>query len=345
LKEATPAGAGPDPRRNRQRWFVIGVVVLLGVTTWASLSLGAVVLPPSEVLAVLAGKLGLDTGAFSTQAEAVVWGIRVPRAAMGLLVGGTLALIGGVLQGLLRNELADPHLLGLGPGAAIGAAIGSSAGGSMGGIAGGVAAGVLTALGVRRLAVAAGADPNRLILSGVALGAAFSAWVGFVVFASDRARVPPIEFWLLGSLAGSTWRALGTMAVFVILAVVVMLGAARTLDIVRLGDGDARGLGVDVDLVRSLLLTTAGAAVGATVGTVGVVTFVGLLVPWVVTRFTGHPSRPLLIGSILTGGWFVLASDLGARMLISPVEIPVGLITAALGGPLFLWLLTRSRHD
>ncbi|HEX9762995.1 MAG TPA: iron ABC transporter permease, partial [Acidimicrobiia bacterium] len=253
-------------------------------------------------------------------------------------------MVGGVLQRLLRNDLADPHLLGIGPGAAIGAAIGSSAGGTLGAIAGGVAAGVLAGLALRRLAVAATHDPNRLILSGVALGAALSAWVGFVVFASDRARVPPIEFWLLGSLAGSTWRALGTMTFFVTLAGAVMLGTTRTLDVVRLGEADARGLGVDVDLVRSVLLITAGAAVGATVGVVGVVTFVGLLVPWVVTRFTGPLGRPLLVGSLFTGAWFLLASDLVARMLIQPIEIPVGLITAALGGPMFLWLLTRARR-
>jgi iron complex transport system permease protein len=296
-------------------------------------------------MAVLIRKVGFEPAvAPSAQAEAVVWGIRMPRVVTGLLVGATLAMVGGVLQRLLRNDLADPHLLGIGPGAAIGAAIGSSAGGTLGAIAGGVAAGVLAGLALRRLAVAATHDPNRLILSGVALGAALSAWVGFVVFASDRARVPPIEFWLLGSLAGSTWRALGTMTFFVTLAGAVMLGTTRTLDVVRLGEADARGLGVDVDLVRSVLLITAGAAVGATVGVVGVVTFVGLLVPWVVTRFTGPLGRPLLVGSLFTGAWFLLASDLVARMLIQPIEIPVGLITAALGGPMFLWLLTRARR-
>jgi iron complex transport system permease protein len=212
-----------------------------------------------------------------------------------------------------------------------------------GAIAGGVAAGVVTAFAIRRLARRASIDPTRIILSGVALGAALSAWVGFVVFAADRATVPPIEFWLLGSLAGSTWRGFGTVIVFAAIAAIVMLASARILDIFRLGEADARHLGIDVDLVRTILLIAVGAAVGATVGAAGVIAFVGLLVPFVVIRFTGPLHRRLLVVSLAGGALFVAAADLVARLAIQPVEIPVGLVTAAVGGPLFLWLLTRRR--
>jgi iron complex transport system permease protein len=296
------------------------------------------------VLGVLARKLGADVFADpSAQAEAVVWGIRMPRMLLAFTVGAALALTGGVLQGLLRNNLADPQLLGIGPGAAIGAAIGSSAGGVQGAIAGGVVAGVITAFAIRRLAGRALIDPTRIVLSGVALGTALSAWVGFVVFAADRATVPPIEFWLLGSLAGSTWRGLGTVIVFVAIATTVMLASTRILDILRLGESEARHLGLDVDLVRTLLLIPVGAAVGATVGAAGLITFVGLLVPFVVIRLTGPLHRHLLVASLAVGALFVAASDLVARVAIQPIEIPVGLITAAVGGPFFLWLLTRRR--
>jgi iron complex transport system permease protein len=293
---------------------------------------------------VLARKLGLGVFAEpSGQAEAVVWGLRMPRMLLAFTVGAALALCGGVLQGLLRNNLADPQLLGIGPGAAIGAAIGSSAGGVQGAIAGGVAAGVVTAFAIRRLSRKASIDPTRIILSGVALGAALSAWVGFVVFAADRATVPPIEFWLLGSLAGSTWRAFGTVIVFAAIAAIVMLASARILDIFRLGEADARHLGIDVDLVRTVILIAVGAAVGATVGAAGVIAFVGLLVPFVVIRFTGPLHRHLLVASLAGGALFVAAADLVARLAIQPIEIPVGLVTAAVGGPVFLWLLTRRR--
>ncbi|HEX9846893.1 MAG TPA: iron ABC transporter permease [Acidimicrobiia bacterium] len=337
-------GVGADPYAGRRRWLTAVVVPLLVLAGWGGLSLGAVPVPVAEVLGVLSRKIGI--GWFtepSAQAEAVVWGIRMPRLLLGLTVGAALALIGGVLQGLLRNNLADPHLLGIGPGAAIGAAIGSSAGGVQGAIAGGVAAGVITAFALRRLARKASIDPTRIILSGVALGAALSAWVGFVVFAADRATVPPIDFWLLGSLAGSTWRAFGTVLVFVLLAMTVLLSTARVLDMLSLGEADARHLGIDVDLVRTVVLITVGAGVGATVGAVGVIAFVGLLVPFTIVRMTGPHHRHLLTGALAVGALFVAASDLVARLAIQPIEIPVGLVTAAVGGPVFLWLLTKRR--
>ncbi len=318
--------------------------LLLTVTAWAALSFGAVAVPLEEVFAVLARKIGLSLfDEPSTQAEAVVWGIRMPRLLLAFTVGAALALVGGVLQGLLRNQLADPHLLGIGPGAAIGAAIGAVAGGVQGAIAGGVAAGVITAFAIRRLARRASIDPTRIILIGVALGAALSAWVGFIVFGTDRARVPPIEFWLLGSLTGSTWRAFGTVLVFVAITAIVMLASARILDVFALGEADARHLGIDVDLVRTVLLIAAGAAVGATVGAVGVIAFVGLLIPFVVRRFTGPVHRYLLWATLAWGALFVAAADLLARLAFEPIEIPVGLVTAAVGGPVFIWLLTRRR--
>lgn len=333
-----------DPYAGRRRWVGPVVGLLLVAAAWAAVSLGAVPVPPGEVLGVLARKLGLDLFSEpSAQAEAVVWGIRMPRLLLAFTVGATLALTGGVLQGLLRNNLADPHLIGIGPGAAIGAAIGSSAGGVQGAIAGGVAAGVITAFAVRRIARRASIDPTRIILSGVALGAALSAWVGFVVFAADRATVPPIEFWLLGSLAGSTWRAFGTVIVFIVIAASVMLGSARILDVFRLGETDARHLGIDVDLVRTVILIAVGAAVGATVGAAGVIAFVGLLIPFIVIRFTGPLHRHLLVTSLAAGALFVASSDLVARLAIQPIEIPVGLVSAAVGGPVFLWLLTKRR--
>jgi iron complex transport system permease protein len=344
LTDSTGSPHDADPFATRRRWAGPVVGLLLLAVAWASLSLGAVSVPAGEVLGALARKIGVAMFAEpSAQADAVVWGLRMPRMMLAFTVGAALALTGAVLQGLLRNNLADPHLLGIGPGAAIGSVIGSSAGGVQGAIAGGVAAGVVTAFAIRRLARRASIDPTRIILSGIALGAALSAWVGFVVFASDRARVPPIEFWLLGSLAGSTWRAFATVIVFIAIAAIVMLTSARILDIFRLGESDARHLGIDVDLVRTIILIAVGAAVGATVGATGVIAFVGLLVPLIVIRFTGPFHRHLLVVSLAGGALFVAAADLVARLVIQPIEIPAGLVTAAVGGPVFLWLLTRRR--
>jgi iron complex transport system permease protein len=314
------------------------------VAAGLSLSQGAVDVAGAQVAAVLSGKLGLTWfGEAGPQAEAVVWGIRMPRLLMGLVVGAGLAVTGSVLQGMLRSDLADPQLLGIGPGAAIGASIGSGAGGLEGAIAGGVAAGVITSFMVRRLLRRTSIDQTRLILSGVALGAALSAWVGFVVFASDRSVVPPIEFWLLGGLAGSTWRAVATAAIILLLAMGALLTFSRTIDLLAVGQREAWHLGVDVDLTMTILLIVVGAAVGVTVGAVGVVAFVGLLVPFLMRRLAGPLHRHLIPAAMLGGGLFVVSADLVARLLIEPVEIPVGLVTAAIGGPLFLWLVSRRR--
>jgi iron complex transport system permease protein len=333
-----------DPHARRRRWGVPILGLALLAAAGLSLSQGAVDVAGDQVAAVLSGKLGLTWfGEAGPQAEAVVWGIRMPRLLMGLVVGAGLAVTGSVLQGVLRSDLADPQLLGIGPGAAIGAAIGSGAGGVEGAIAGGVAAGVITSFMVRRLQRRASIDQTRLILSGVALGAALSAWVGFVVFASDRSVVPPIEFWLLGGLAGSTWRALATAAIILLLAMGALLSVSRTIDLLAVGQREAWHLGVDVDLTMTILLIVVGAAVGVTVGAVGVVAFVGLLVPFLMRRLAGPLHRHLIPAAMLGGGLFVVSADLVARLLIEPVEIPVGLVTAAIGGPLFLWLVSRRR--
>jgi iron complex transport system permease protein len=316
------------------------VVPIVG---FVSLALGAVDVATFDVAAVLFAKVGF--GEASTASEAVVWGIRMPRVLLGFLVGATLGLVGAVLQGLLRNDLADPQLLGIGPGAAIGAAIGAVGGGVRGAIAGGVVAGVATSFILRRLVRRSSIDPTRIILSGVALGAMLSAFVGFVVFGADRSVVPPIEFWLLGSLSGATWRTFGTAAVLLVITTIGLLSVARNLDLLGLGESEARHLGVDTDLVTTVTLIGCGAAVGVTVGVAGVVAFVGLLVPFLMRPIVGPRHRHLLVASMLGGGIFVVLADLVARTVLSPVEIPVGLITAVVGGPVFLWLLSRKDNS
>lgn len=339
---ATEVARSVDPHAARRRWFwLVAGAVAVGAA-FASLAVGAVDIGVTDVLGVLGDKMGLQ--ASGDQAVAVVWGIRMPRLLVGFAVGATLGLVGAILQGLLRNDLADPQLLGIGPGAAIGAAIGASAGGVRGAIAGGVFAGVVTAFVLRRLVRRVSIDPTRIILSGVALGAALSAWVGFVVFGADRAAVPPLEFWLLGSLAGATWQTFGTAVVFIVLATAALLTATRSLDLFALGEPEARHLGVDTTMVTTLVLIGCGAAVGATVGAVGVVSFVGLLTPFLMRPIVGYAHRYLLPASMLAGGVFVVIADLAARSIFEPVEIPVGLITAAVGGPVFLWLLVRKRY-
>jgi iron complex transport system permease protein len=328
------------PRRRGVAGLLAGAVLVVGAL---SLGMGAVTIRPAEVVSVLVHRLGLSIGSEpGFQADAVVWSIRLPRLLAGLVAGGALGLTGAALQGVFRNRLVDPQLLGIGPGASLGAAIGAAVAGTQTSIAGGIATGILTALVIGRLGRNGDPDPSRLVLTGVALGLAVTAWVGFVVFGADSTRIPPIEFWLLGSLTGSTWRALAITAAVIAAGSAVVLASARSLDVLALGDAEARHLGVDVDRITTLLLVTAGAVTGATVGLAGVIGFVGLLVPQLVKRLVGPSHRHVLAASALGGAVFVAAADILSRTVASPTDIPVGLVTAAVGGPYFIWLLRRS---
>jgi iron complex transport system permease protein len=318
------------------------LLVLLGGAAVANLCVGPVEIAPGVVLRTLVRAMGIAIGDEpNAQARAVVLNIRLPRVLVGVVAGAAAGVTGATLQGLFRNPIADPHLLGIGPGASLGGALGSLTGSVEGAIAGGAVGGMLAALVVRRLGASRASEPSRFVLTGLALGAAISAWVGFVVFAADRTKVPPIDFWLLGSLGASTWNTLSTLALTAGLGVIALMGAARTLDVLALGEADARRLGVDVDMVTLVILLGVGAVTGAAVGAVGVVVFIGLVVPHVVRRVAGSAHRTLLVCSAVGGALMMLLADLGARVVISPQEIPVGLLTAAVGGPFFLWLIRR----
>jgi iron complex transport system permease protein len=319
------------------------VLVVLAVSAGVvSLGLGAFEVAPGRVLGVLARKVGIAWGTEPTfQETSVVWNIRMPRVLLAAVAGATYAVAGVVLQGTFRNRLADPHLLGIGQGAALGGVIGALAGGAEGAVAGATVTGLLTGLVVRSLGKRRAGEQSRFVLTGVALGLALTAWVGFIVFAGDQTRVPPIDFWLLGSLAGASWRILGTTTIVAGLGVAGLMGSARILDLFSLGESDARRLGVDVDMTTAVLLMAVGGITGAAVGSIGVVVFVGLLVPHLVRRLVGPSHRPLLTGSAAGGALFMILADLLARTAVSPIEIPVGLVTAALGGPFFIWLVRR----
>ena len=331
-----------DPFGARRRRVVAVLSVLLTGAAVANLCVGPVSVAPSEVLRVLARAIGLTIGDEpDSRARAVVLTIRMPRILVGVVAGAAAGITGAALQGLFRNPVADPHLLGIGPGASLGGALGSLTGAIEGAIAGGAVGGILAALIVRKLGAARAAEPSRFVLTGLALGAAITAWVGFVVFVADRTRVPPIDFWLLGNLGASTWGTLGTLTLTSGIGVVALLGSARTLDLLSLGEADARRLGLDVDMATLVILLGVGAVIGAAVGAVGVVVFIGLVVPHLVRRLAGAAHRGVLLGSAIGGALMMLLADLGARVVAFPQEVPVGLLTAAVGGPFFLWLIRK----
>lgn len=296
------------------------------------------------LVALAVGSLLL--GVADTSADIVI-NIRGPRVAMALLIGIGLAVAGALMQGSLANPLADPALVGISAGAALGCVAAATAGIAFGTLAAGVAAtaGAACAAVVVVLTARRGGTPEvvTLLLAGVAVAAFAGAVLAVLVSVSANAAVRSISFWSGGSLALSTWAGVLSVVPFVVLGLLLAATVARPLDLLSLGDRGASAAGVDVTSVRYRALAAVVLLVGAGVGAVGVIAFVGLLVPHAVRAVLGPRHGPLLVVSALAGAVLVLASDTLARLIAQPVEVPIGAITAALGAPAFFVLLRRTR--
>lgn len=324
-----------------------GLVLVVGL----GLGSGAVEIAPRQVIAVLSHHLGFGSAAGVTPTQdAVLWSIRLPRVLLGIVVGAGLGLAGAAFQGIFRNPLADPHLIGISGGAAFGSVLGVLAlGGVAGGYAGplgGVAGGLVAGAAVYSLARHQGrTEVVTLILAGLAVGAIAGSGAAFVTVAADDARLGSVLFYALGSLSVATWHLLWTTLPFVALAILVLPGTARQLDLLLLGEREAGHLGVDVERLRMLVMVLATAAVGATVAAAGAIGFVGLLAPHVIRLLVGPGHRVLLPASAVAGAIMVVGVDVIARTAALPLEVPIGLLTALLGGPAFLVLLKRTRRE
>jgi iron complex transport system permease protein len=266
---------------------------------------------------------------------------------MAVLVGSGLALAGALMQGGLANPLADPALVGVSAGAALGAVAAASVGIAFGTLPAGIAATIGAAIAVM-IVVAASLHDSRpevvtLLLAGVAVAAFAGALLAVIVSLSPDAAVRSLTFWSSGSLALSTWSGVLSVAPFVLAGAALAASVARPLDVLSLGDRGAASAGVDVRGVRYRALAAVVLLVGAGVGAVGVIAFVGLMIPHAVRAVIGPRHAPVLLVSALAGSLLVLAADTLARLVANPVEIPIGAITAVIGAPAFFVLLRRTR--
>ncbi|MDF1595664.1 MAG: iron ABC transporter permease [Acidimicrobiia bacterium] len=330
--------------RTRRSLGLAGLLVALVGLMTAGMLMGAVSVGVGDLVHAFGVHLGfLDEPARLT--DSVLWAIRLPRVLAGAFVGAGLGATGAALQGTFRNHMADPHLVGLAPSAGLGAVAGialTPAGGSpilmmFLAAVGGVAAALL----MRRIAQQV-LESTQFLLVGLALGLGMLAWLGAIVLAWDSPRVPTFTFWVFGGLSGSTWTMLTAAAPFMIAAAAVLLILARPLDLLALGETEARHLGVDVDRFVRAVLIACGIGIGGAVGLGGVIGFVGLVVPLILRRWFGPGHRWLIGLSAVGGAAMVVAADTLARTVAAPVEIPVGLLTAIVGAPVFLWFLTRA---
>lgn len=315
------------------------VAALLAVLL--SVRFGSVSLTTSEVVAAL-------TGGGPEVHRDILLGFRLPRAVLGLLVGGGLALAGAVFQALLRNPLAEPYILGVSGGAGAGAVLVLSLGFVSLGSAVLPAAAFTGALVAILLVFWVASSANRgmdvrvLLLAGVVVGSFFTAVIALILSLSEARAVRSAVLWMMGSLSGADWGNVGVVGAYTIPSALALLGLARPLNLMAVGEDTARYLGTNVERVKKVSYGVASLLTAAGVAVAGIIGFVGLIVPHGVRLLVGSDQRVLLPLSFLAGAAFLTLADLVARLLLAPTEIPIGVVTAFVGVPFFLLLLRRS---
>lgn len=341
---------------SKGRWILPVSLLAAGVLAVASLAIGATGLSLNALPRALFAAEVSDP--LARRAHLVLVGIRLPRMLLGMFVGAALAVAGAMMQGLFRNPLADPGLIGVSSGAAL-AAVATIALGST------PAFGWMRVFGFHALPVAAFVGglatslallwiANRrgqlsiatLLLSGVAIAAITGAATGLIAFVSDDRELRDLTLWSMGSLAGASWTKVVGVIPFATLLVFTVPRLTRALNGLLLGEFEAFHLGVEVERAKLVIVIVTAAAVGSAVAVAGIVGFVGLVVPHVVRLIAGPDHRLLLPASAALGAALVVACDLMARLVVAPAELPLGIVMAAIGGPLFLHLvLTRGAAE
>lgn len=340
----------PRDRMARARalqWALAGALI---VACALSLQIGATDVRLTGLLAKLA------TGEALTQMERVVlFDIRLPRLAMGLLVGAALAVSGVVMQGLFRNPLADPGIVGVGAGAGLGAILAIVLGALLpvwvidltgnqlipfAAFLGGWGS---TLLHYRVSAKGGRTSVATMLLAGIALGALAGALSGILVYIADDRQLRDLTFWGLGSLAGASWAKVFAAGPLIVLAIGAALLLGRGLNGLALGEATAAHIGIDVQRMKSVAILAVAGATGAAVAVSGGIGFIGIVVPHLLRLISGPDHRTLLPNAALLGATLLILADVIARVVIAPAELPIGIVTAVLGAPVFLWILLRRR--
>jgi iron complex transport system permease protein len=347
--------AGLVPPLDRRRAALLALALFGIAVVFVSIGRGASAIPLGRILEIFGATLGLG-GEGAGAETAIVLQIRAPRTVLGFAVGGALALAGAALQGLFRNPLADPTLIGASSGGALAAVavivLGGALLGPLGSLwrafalpavafAGAFAATFL----VYRFASRDGeTSVATMLLAGIGVAAIANAGIGILIFVSDDDQLRTLNFWLLGSLAGAGWTLVLPVLAFLAIPLVWLPRSAAGLNAFSLGEAEAGHLGYDVERLKVRLIALSALAAGASVAVAGTIGFVGLVVPHLVRLALGADHRLLMPASTLLGGSLLVAADILARTLVVPAELPIGIVTSLAGGPVFLWLLLRRRR-
>ena len=336
--------------------LVVALTALLVVLALVAIHNGTLPIPPGHIVAILAAQFGapLPTDV-SAQDAAVLMAIRVPRVVLAIAAGAALGAAGAVLQGVFRNPLADPMLIGVSSGAAlavtsvivVGTTVLSGLTHALGpltlpiaGFAGGLAS---TAI-LYRVATREGRTSlTTMLLAGIAINALAFAGIGLLTTIATNEQLRNISFWNFGSLAGARADLVYPIALCVVVACVMLARKAADLNALLLGDHEARHLGIDTNALKRLVIAIAALLAGFTVAVCGVIGFVALVAPHIVRLVCGPDHRIVIPGAALLGASLLLGADLVARLVVAPAEMPIGIVTALLGAPFFLVLLVRHR--
>lgn len=343
--------------RRRGGWVLIAAGVFFSAALLASLAVGPVLIAPSHVIGILVDAMsGMRAGEGTAMRDAiVVLDIRLPRTLLAILVGSGLAVAGAVLQGVFRNPLADPGLVGVSPGAALAAVLWIVLGSSLalylpeaasvfGLPLAAFLGGLVTTMLLYRLATREGRTSIAMLLfAGIALGALAAAGTGLAIFVASDQQLREFTFWTLGSLGGANWTKIAVSAPFVLVLMIGALRLARGLDALALGEAEAFHVGINTERLKRAAIVFVAAGVGASVAVSGVIGFIGLVVPHLLRLSAGPAHGRLLIGCALLGGGLLTAADIVARTVVAPAELPLGVVTAILGAPYFLFLVQRNR--
>lgn len=344
-------GVSPD-KKDYFPAVTAGFTFVLLVSLVVSLAFGAVTIDPGTVFQIVWYKItGIKSADWPMSREIIVWQVRAPRALLSLIAGGGLAVIGAVMQAIVRNRMADPYLLGLSSGASTGAALaiylGSVAGLFLSNVSLMAFLGSLAAfLLVFTISTNTGQmNPGRLILGGISVSFLFNALTSLLSFLISEHNLREITHWLLGSVASGKWETLALPGIVILLGTVVLIFQARELNVIAMGEETSTTLGVSPKKFRKRIFLITSAMTGVIVAQTGAIGFVGLMIPHFIRSLGQISYTRILPLCVLAGGIFLIWADVIARTIFSPEELPIGIVTAICGAPCFIWILGTRKEE
>ncbi|WP_263079404.1 iron ABC transporter permease [Endozoicomonas sp. Mp262] len=344
-------------RSRRSMLLLIGLAIVLSAVVVVSVGTGPVSISPCDILGVLFEHLGFIHGPGNESLALIIESIRLPRTLTGLIVGGSLAIAGASMQGLFRNPLADPSIIGVASGSALGASVAIVLGSTL---FAGATDGFLQSVSISLFAfiggIAAtwlvyqtgttgnGTSVATMLLAGVAINALVGASIGVLTYITDDISLRSLTYWQMGSIGGATWSLVLTCVVILLPVILLLCGYGQTINALLLGESEARHLGINVQRVKLELITLSAIAVGVSVSVSGMIGFVGLVVPHLIRLLAGPDHRVLLPASAMLGGILLVMADMVARVIVAPAELPIGIVTALMGAPFFMSMLWQQRQ-